>query len=133
MFAPKTKRNIYRIIPFGVIWLVFSLVYIQLEKGFLGNLSYYPTTGNPYNFSKNIFITPISALVTGLLIGIMEIRYFNKLFIQRSFTRKIIYKSAIYLAIIISFLLFTTCHYLLSLTGFCFICRTRVYIFKVEL
>src|SRR6476659_9187480 len=35
----------------------------------------------------------------------MEILYFNKLFIQKSFTKKIIYKTAIYLAIIISFLL----------------------------
>jgi hypothetical protein len=108
MLTPKTKRNIYRVIPFGVIWLVFSLVYTQLEKGFLGNLPYYPSTGNPYNFSQTIFITPISALVTGLLIGVIEIRYFHKLFMQRSFTKKIIYKSAIYLAIIIFFLLATT-------------------------
>jgi len=108
MLTPKTKRNIYRIIPFGIIWFVFSLVYVQLEKGFLGDLTYYPSTGNRYNFSQNIFITPISALITGLLIGTLEIFYFNKLFIQKSFSKKIIYKSVIYLAIIISFLVGTT-------------------------
>src|SRR6476659_8299615 len=105
MLSPKTKRNISRIIPFGIIWLIFSIVYSQLEKGFLGDLKYYPSTGNPYNFTSNIFITPITALITGVLIGTMEILYFNKLFIQKSFTKKIIYKTAIYLAIIISFLL----------------------------
>ena len=104
MLSPQIKRNIYRIIPFGVIWLIFSIVYSQLEKGLLGNLKYYPATGNPYNFTTNIFITSIAALLTGLLIGTLEILYFNKLFIQRSFSRKIIYKSIIYLAIIISFL-----------------------------
>ncbi len=104
MLSPKTKRNISRIIPFGVIWLLFSIVYSQLEKGFLGDLTYYPATGNPYSFSRNIFIIPISGLITGLLIGTMEILYFNKLFIQKSFSKKIIYKSIIYLVIIILFL-----------------------------
>ena len=108
MLSPKTKSNISRIIPFGLIWLIFSIVYSLLERGLLGNLNNYPATGNPYNFNRNIFITPISALITGLLIGTMEILYFNKLFMQKSFSKKILYKSVIYLAIIISFLVVTT-------------------------
>ena len=108
MLAPQTKRNISRILPFGVIWLVFSLAYSLLERGVLGNLGYYPSTGNPYYFTSDIIITPVSALITGLLIGTLEIIYFNKLFIQKSFAKKIIYKSLIYLAIIISFLIITT-------------------------
>lgn len=108
MLSPKAKRNIYRIVPFGIIWMVFSIVYTLLEKGILGSLKYYPLTGNPYTFNRNIYITPISALITGLLIGSLEIRYFNKLFNQRSFTKKIVFKSAIYLAIIVSFLLIVT-------------------------
>jgi adenylate cyclase len=108
MLSPKTKRNIYRIVPFGIICVTFSIIYTLLEKGILGNLDYYPSTGNPYIFHRNIFITPISALITGLLIGIIEILYFNKLFIQKSFTKKIVYKSISYLAIIISFLLVVT-------------------------
>jgi adenylate cyclase len=108
MLSPKTKRNILRIIPFGVIWLIFSIVFAQLQKGLLGHLTYYPATGNPYNFSRNIFIIPISGLITGLLIGTMEILYFNTLFIQKSFSKKIIYKSIIYLGINILFLLITS-------------------------
>ncbi|MEJ0103981.1 MAG: adenylate/guanylate cyclase domain-containing protein [Bacteroidota bacterium] len=108
MLSPKTKRNIYRIIPFGLIWLIFSVVYTLLERGILGDLIYYPATGNPYNFTQNIFITPVSALIMGLLTGTIEILYFNKLFIQKSFTKKIVYKSIIYLAIIIFFLLITS-------------------------
>jgi adenylate cyclase len=103
MLLPKTKRNILRILPFGVIWLAFSIIYTLLEKGLLGNLDYYPSTGNPYNFTRNIVVTPIAALITGLFIGTLEILYFNKWFTQKSFSKKILYKSAIYLAIILLF------------------------------
>ncbi|MEO5685121.1 MAG: adenylate/guanylate cyclase domain-containing protein [Chitinophagaceae bacterium] len=108
MLSQKTKRNILRIIPFGVIWFIFSLVYTLLEKGLLGDLNYYPSTGNPYNFSRIIFITPLSALLTGLLTGIMEILYFGKLFAHISFGKKILYKSIVYLLIIASFLVLLT-------------------------
>jgi class 3 adenylate cyclase len=107
MLSPKAKRNIFRIVPFAAIWLIFSIVYLLLEKGLLGNLTYYPSTGNPYNFNRNIFVTPVSALLTGLLIGTLEIRYFNKWFIQKSFSKKLLLKSIIYLAIILSFLVIT--------------------------
>ena len=108
MLSPKTKRNVSRVLPFGVIWLVFSVVYSLLEKGILGDINYYPSTGNPYNFNQSIFITPISAIIAGLLIGTFEILYLNKWFNQKSFTKKIVYKSLIYLAIIISFLITTS-------------------------
>lgn len=105
MLSLKARRNIVRILPFGVLWLVFSIVYTLLEKGLLGNLPYYPSTGNPYFFGRNIITTPLASLVTGLGIGILEVYYFNKWFIKRSFSRKILYKSAIYLIIILLFLL----------------------------
>jgi len=105
MLSPKSKRNLYRIIPFALIWLIFSIIYTLLEKGILGNLATYPSTGNPYNFSNNILITPLTALITGLIIGTIEIRWLNKLFIRKSFTTKIIFKTLVYLAFIISSLL----------------------------
>jgi adenylate cyclase len=40
MLSPKTKRDITRIIPFGVLWFIFSLLYAILEKSILGNLDY---------------------------------------------------------------------------------------------
>jgi class 3 adenylate cyclase len=106
--SPVTKRNISRIIPFGIIWFLFSIVYSLLERGIIGNLDHYPATGNPYNFNSNILITPISALLTGLLIGTAEIMYFNKLFLLKSFTGKIIYKTLIYFGIITLFVLSLT-------------------------
>jgi adenylate cyclase len=105
--SPKAKRNIFRIIPFSIMWLVFSLVYTLLERGLLGSLNYYPSTGNPYAFARNIVTMPLVALVTGTLIGVLEIFYFNKWFIKKSFSKKILYKSFIYLVIILFFLVVT--------------------------
>jgi adenylate cyclase len=104
MLSPKARRNILRIIPFGMIWLVFSMIYTLLEKGLLGDLGYYPSTGNTYHFARNIFTTPLLALLTGILIGVLEIVYFSKWFIKNSFSKKILYKSMIYLVIILLFL-----------------------------
>jgi adenylate cyclase len=105
MLSSKTKRNISRIIPFALTWLFYSIVYSLLERGLLGNLTNYPSTGNPYHFGTAIFIAAITALTLGLLIGTVEILYFNKLFIKKSFLKKIIYKISMYLGIIILFLL----------------------------
>src|SRR5215216_6588800 len=101
IITSKYKRNINRILPFGLIWLVFSLIYTILERGLLGDLNFYPTSGNQYVFSRNIIAIPLLATIFGTIIGMLEILYFNKSFIQTSFSKKIIYKSSIYLLIII--------------------------------
>jgi adenylate cyclase len=111
MPGPKTKRNISRIIPICLIWLTASLIYSLLERGLLGDLTYYPSTGNLYNFQSTIFITATAAFFIGLLVGTIEILYLHKLFRRRSLSEKIIYKTIIYLLINISFLFITTSIY----------------------
>jgi adenylate cyclase len=103
--SPFTRINILRILPFGLIWLFFSVVYSVVEKGLLGNLDRYPSTGNPYHFSKTIWITATTALVLGLIMGTVEILFFSKLFPKLSLIKKIIFKSLIYILIMIGFLL----------------------------
>lgn len=105
MIAPKYKRNINRILPFGLIWLVFSLIYTILERGLLGELNFYPSSSNQYIFGRNIIVIPMLATIFGAITGILEILYFNKWFIRISFIKKIIYKSSIYLLIIILLLI----------------------------
>jgi adenylate cyclase len=108
MLSPKTRRNIARVIPFGVLWFIFSLIYCILERGILGHLDHYPSTGVEYNFARSIFAIPATGLMMGILTGILEIGYFSKWFIKKSFTRKIVFKSFNYLVIIIIFLLTIT-------------------------
>jgi adenylate cyclase len=111
MLSPGTRIHIKRIIPFGMIWLLFALVYSLVEKGLLGSLNKYPSTGNPYQFSKSIVITGITALVLGLLMGTVEILFFDKVFLKTSLLKKILYKTLIYIVIVISCLLIITVVY----------------------
>jgi adenylate cyclase len=92
MLSPKTKRYISQIIPFGLIWMVFAIIYILVEKGLLGDILYYPSTGNPYDFGGGFFLTIVSSTITGLLLGTFEIRYLNKVFSKRSFSQKLFLK-----------------------------------------
>lgn len=96
MLPPKTKRNISRIIPFGLIWFVFGLVYALIEKGILGELDYHPSTGIPYKFEISLLFS-LSFAAVGLIIGTIEILYLNKQFISRSFGQKIFYKTLVYI------------------------------------
>jgi adenylate cyclase len=104
MLLPKTIRNLKRVIPFGVLWFVFSLIYVILERGILGHLDHYPSTGVKYVFYTNIITIPIAGLIMGLLTGILEIVFFGRRFLKTSFTKKIIFKSLIYLFIVVIFL-----------------------------
>lgn len=97
MLSPKTHRNISRIIPFGIIWFIFGLVYALLEKGILGELKYHPSTGIPYDFEVSLYFS-FSIAVVGLIVGTIEVVYLNKLFINRSFAQKILYKTLIYIS-----------------------------------
>ncbi|RLJ69578.1 hypothetical protein [Pedobacter alluvionis] len=67
MLSPKTKRNIGRVIPFGVLWFIFSLIYCRLEKGILGHLDSYPATGVSYNFGRSIIAIPTAGMFMGIL------------------------------------------------------------------
>jgi len=108
MLSPNVRRSINRILPFGIIWLIFGIIYTQVEKGLLSELLHYPATGNPYNFARNAIYTPVSAMITGLFLGALEIAYFNKIFKQKSFGKRIFLKSILYLVFIIVFLFVLT-------------------------
>lgn len=108
MLSPKHKRNIARVIPYGVLWSIFSLIYCLLEKSILGNMDHYPATGVHYDFARSIAVIPAGGLMIGLMTGFLEIGYFNNRFIKKSFARKIIFKSLIYLVIVVFSLIILT-------------------------
>ncbi|NNE28990.1 MAG: adenylate/guanylate cyclase domain-containing protein [Saprospiraceae bacterium] len=108
MLSPKAKRYFLQILPFGLIWFVFSLMYSLLEKGLLGDLLIYPATGNNYDFYKNILITPPFAMATGLLLGTLEVSYFKNLFKSKTILQKVSLKIFVYLGVVICFLLALT-------------------------
>lgn len=104
MLSPKNRRYLLQIIPFGLIPFLFSIIYSLLEYGILGDYPSYPSTGNPYNFS--LIIPAIMSMITGIIVGVFEVFYLNKLFQTSSFLKKIIFKTVVYLLIITLAILF---------------------------
>ena len=105
--TPRKRRFILQIIPFGVLWAVFGLIYALIEKGMLGDSTHYPSTGNPYDFSSGLISGLVLSTFTGLTIGVFEVRYLNRFFARQSFGMKIACKALVYLTIITVFLIVT--------------------------
>lgn len=105
LLHPKHRHNINKILLFGTFWLIFGMLYSLLEKGILGEATHYPSTGNYYDFNTSFFFTAISSSIMGLVLGAIEVIFLNKMFANRSFGKKIIYKTNIYLISICFFLL----------------------------
>lgn len=103
MISAKSKRQLAQVIPFGLIIMLFGIVYSLVEKGILGEHPSYPSTGNSY------FFNPISAsfltLISGLIVGSIEVVFLNKRFQKNSFLEKIVYKTTIYMFLITVFIL----------------------------
>ncbi len=103
MISAKSKRQLVQVLPFGLIIMLFGIVYSLVEQGILGDHPIYPSTGNPY------FFNPISAavltLISGLIVGSIEVFFLNKRFQKNSFLEKIVYKTTIYMFLITAFTL----------------------------
>lgn len=101
MISAKSKRQLVQVIPFGLIIMLFGIVYSLVEKGILGEHPSYPSTGNLY------FFNPISAgfltLILGLIVGSIEVFFLNKRFQKNSFLEKIVFKTTIYMFLITAF------------------------------
>ena len=112
MKPPKIKRFFIQIIPFGIIFSFFSIIFSLLEKGILGDHPIYPSTGNPYYF--NVVIPAVMAMAIGMITGVFEVFCLSKWFRKSKFLKKIIIKTVIYLLItvvtIFTILIFTIGH-----------------------
>ena len=70
--SPKTKRNILRILPFGVIWFVFGQIFFISDYTAVGNLNDVPDTVIKLDPGIYLFgALVLSAL--GLLVGSIEL------------------------------------------------------------
>ena len=81
---PLRKRKYIKILAFGLIGLIFGTVYAFIEKGLLGQLDHYPSTGNPYDFYENSLSTIIQSGLMGLILGATEVLLLDKFFSKRS-------------------------------------------------
>lgn len=100
MLSPKTKRNISRVIPFGVIWFVSGFVFFIVETAAMGGLDQGPSTAIQIDLKIFIFGTLANTFL-GMLIGVVEVLYLNKIFANKSLSRKIVYKTVFYILVLV--------------------------------
>lgn len=98
MLSPKTKRNISRIIPFGIIWFVSGFVFYIIETAATGGLEHRPSTAIQIDYKIFIFGTMANTML-GLFVGTAEVLYLNRIFAKKSFAKKMLYKSIFYVLI----------------------------------
>ena len=108
IFTPKQKTNLIKILPFGIIWGLFGLLYALLEYSVLGGTDVYPYTLNPYDFETVLPLITTSCLIMGLFFGTKEVTFFNRIFHNRPFHQKIIIKTFITLSFLLILLLVLT-------------------------
>ena len=100
----RHKRQIRQILVFGLIWVIFGLIYILLEFGLLGKLDHYPATGNLYSFKASFLIVSIGSFCMGLIQGCFEVLWMKAYFSKLELWKKFVFKSVFYLVLIILFL-----------------------------
>ncbi len=105
LLSAKHRSRIQRIIPFGIIWFAFGIVYCLVEKGILGRNASCPPSGRPYDFQTALLIKGLSSAVMGLLMGTMEFYFLARIFRGRSFILHIATKTLIYVLATILFLI----------------------------
>ena len=99
--SPKLKRNISRIIPFGVIWLVISWVYALTDISSTKNQNLNPETDITLTLPVFLFAN-FALLVLGLTVGFIEMVILERRLTHLSLSRKIAAKLLLYLSLMLT-------------------------------
>ena len=113
MLTPKAKRNISRITPFAIIWLLSGWIADIVNIGEAYSQNHNPDTAIAFTIPVLIFAS-LANFFVGLIIGALEVIYLEKRFSDLTLGAKFFYKFLIYLAffIIIIVVFFPVASYL---------------------
>jgi len=86
--------------------MISGLLYFTIERGILGDASFYPSTKNPYDPISAFWAVWPMSIVLGLLIGLIEeSSLFTKKLKNLPFFQKIILKTILYVFVVLFLLL----------------------------
>ena len=92
---PKFRRNLLQVIPFGIIWLINGWAFLWSEYAVLGDQSDAVEVAIKITPYIAVFAS-ISIFITGCLVGVLEVAFMYRFFVNGSFPQKIIGKFLLY-------------------------------------
>ncbi len=104
--SPKTRRNILRIVPFGVIWFVLLQVFLLSDYAATGSLSNVADGGIALDW-RTYFFASVATIVVGCLVGAVELLYLNRRLAMFSLGTKLVVKTLFYIVLLASVTLIT--------------------------
>jgi adenylate cyclase len=104
--APRTRRNLQRIVPFGVIWFVLAQVFLISDYAAAGSFSDVPDTAIVLDLRVYVFAT-IAVAVVGCLVGAVELLYLSERLSRYSLSVKLVAKTSFYLVLLLGVMLVT--------------------------
>ncbi len=95
--SPKTRWNLSRILPFGIIWLVTGWVLLLSDELAMGD-NPLPEGAIDTNFEVVLFAS-FSIFMLGIFVGTLEMVYVNWLFRKAGLWETILYKFILYVVL----------------------------------
>jgi adenylate cyclase len=93
--SPRTRRNLLRILPFGVIWFGLAQVFLISDYAATGSFSDVPDTAIVLDPGIYLFAT-LAVTVVGCLVGAVELLFLNDLLSRYSLAVKLVGKTVFY-------------------------------------
>lgn len=104
--SPRARRDLLRVAPFGVIWVVMAQVFLISDYAAAGSFSNVPESAIVLDPAIYVFATIAVGLV-GLVVGAVELLFLNRRFAARSLATKLFGKTAFYVALLLVVVLVT--------------------------
>ncbi|MEM1271319.1 MAG: hypothetical protein AAGI08_14850, partial [Bacteroidota bacterium] len=97
--SPRSRRNLVRVLPFGLIWFVFSQIFLFSDLLAIRHVKVLPEEAIQPDVA--IYLVASFAVTTvGLLIGVVELLFLSDRFADKSLKRKLVSKACIHAAIL---------------------------------
>jgi len=97
---PKLKRNIYKVLPFGIIWLILSWLFLWIEYAVITSIGEAVPDSAITLTPQIVLFASVSIFFIGCFVGILEVIYINRFFDSKSFRQKLFGKTLVYFVLI---------------------------------
>lgn len=96
---PRTRRNLLRIVPFGVIWFVLAQIFLISDYAATGSFADVPETAIALTPGIYLFAS-LAVAAVGCLVGTVELFYLNERLSRYSLSAKLVAKTLFYIVLL---------------------------------